>query len=239
MADITIVLIPGLVSDARVWKGLADVLAERHAIYDGNVQRDDRIKDMAGRLLQEVGSDIVAIGHSMGGRVAMEMAHQAPGRVRALVLSNTGHDAKKPGEEVKRQLKVDLAHQDMAKLAAEWVPPMLGPSRIDDQAIIADLTDMVVSIGPEVHERQIKALLARPNAAAYLPLITCPVLLLTGAQDSWSPEPQHREIADLAPDAELHVIDRAGHFLPMEQTTKTVETITRWMERRWEDIHVE
>ena len=42
---------------------------------------------------------------TMGGRVAMEVARQAPTRVTRLVLANTGHHPLKAGEKEKRQAK--------------------------------------------------------------------------------------------------------------------------------------
>jgi pimeloyl-ACP methyl ester carboxylesterase len=237
MSDIVAVLIPGLVSDDRVWTPLGAALAPHFEVHPADVGRDSSIGDMAARLLAETEGALIAVGHSMGGRVAMEMARQAPDRVRALVLANTGHDARRPGEEAKRQAKIDLGHADMAKLAAEWLPGMLNPARVTDNALVADLTEMIIDAGAKVHERQIRALLDRPDVGAYLSKITCPILLLTGKQDAWSPEAQHREIAALALDAEVQVIDNAGHFMPVEQPTETVTRITQWLARNKEKIH--
>ena len=79
---------------------------------------------------------------------------------------------------------------------------------------------------------QINALLTRPDAAKVLPDFACPILLMTGTEDGWSPEAQHREMADLAQDAELVVIDGAGHFLPVEKPEQTAGIITAWIERK-------
>ncbi|MCB1465053.1 MAG: alpha/beta hydrolase [Nitratireductor sp.] len=236
MTDCTYVLVPGLVSDARIWRPLADVLSRSHSVIEADVTRDDSIAAMAGRLLDEAEGDLVAVGHSMGGRVAMEMAHQAPDRMIALVLANTGHNTQQPGELAMRQSRIDLGHKSIEGLAAEWLPPMLDPARVSDVALMADLTQMVIVVGADIHERQIRALLGRPDALAYLSAITCPILLLTGAQDKWSPEKQHREIAELALDAEVQVIDHAGHFLPVERSAETVAAITGWLDRRRQDI---
>lgn len=229
----TLLLIPGLVSDARVWQatGRAAPLPAAHA----DVTRDSTIPDMARRLLAEHPGPLVLAGHSMGGRVAMEMARQAPDRIRAMILANTGHDSRKAGEEPKRLAKIALGHEDMARLAAEWLPPMLAPERIGDTALIADLTEMVLAMGPEVHERQIRALLDRPDARPALPGIPCPVLLITGARDGWSPAKQHHEIAELLPQAEVKVIEGAGHFLPVERPEETVAAIIPWLQAHLEE----
>ncbi|MCB1329234.1 MAG: alpha/beta fold hydrolase, partial [Maritimibacter sp.] len=78
-------------------------------------------------------------------------------------------------------------------------------------------TEMVLRMDPDLHERQIMALVTRPDAAAYLPEIACPTLLIVGRQDAWSPPAQHEDMLALLPDARLEIIEDAGHFAPVEQ----------------------
>lgn len=221
------VLIPGLLSDAVVWRALADRLGPDAVVAD--MTRDTSIADMARGALDSVPGDIVAVGHSMGGRVAMEMARQAPGRIRALILVSTGHNGGTEAELPKRRARIALGHESMEKLAHDWLPPMVAPARQDDAALMDVLRQMVLRHDGDIHERQIRALIGRPDAAAYLPQITCPILLLVGDEDGWSPVAQHREIAAMAPDATLRVIAGAGHFLPLEKSDKVVAAITEWL----------
>ena len=218
--------LPGLLSDGRVWQEVADRLNLPLLLAD--LTRDDTIGGMAARALVDFDGPISVMGHSMGGRVAIEMARLQPGRVTSLVLANTGHTSMKPGEEEKRGRLVDLGQRDMRELAEVWLPPMLAPDRIADLSLVDDLTQMVIKAGPEVHERQIRALLSRPDAGKTLPAITCPVLLMTGAQDRWSPEAQHREMAAMTSDSTVEIINDAGHFLPIEQPDQTAGTIQKW-----------
>lgn len=231
----TLVLIPGLASDAVVWQPLADAAAlpSHHA----DLTRDSAITAMAERLLAETTGPLIAVGHSMGGRVAMEMARLAPERLAGLVLANTGHHPRRAGEEARRQEMIDLGNRDIERLADVWLPPMLDPARTTDVALMAQLRAMVRRAGPAVHERQIRALLGRPDAMAYIPSLACPMLLIAAQQDGWSPIAQHREIAAAAPDAELSIIDNAGHFAPLERPDEVTTAITSWLDRRFGDRH--
>lgn len=226
----TYVLIPGLLSDAVVWRALADQLGPGATVAD--LTRDASIQEMARGLLEQVPGEIVAVGHSMGGRVAMELAHQAPGRVRGLVLVSTGHNGGTEAELPKRRARIALGHESMEALAEDWLPGMVAPERRDDPALIEVLRRMVLRHDGDIHERQVRALIGRPNAAAYLSDIDCPILLLVGDRDAWSPVAQHEEIAAMAPAASLRVIQGAGHFLPLEKPDETAAAIIAWLNEK-------
>ncbi|MFV0492958.1 MAG: alpha/beta fold hydrolase [Pseudorhodobacter sp.] len=225
-----IVLIPGLLSDGTVWQAVAREFGSRTEIAD--LTQDTSIEAMAKGLLERNAGDIIAIGHSLGGRVAMEMARQAPARLRGLVLANTGHNGGTRAELPKRHARIAMGHDNMEKLADDWLPPMVAPARRQDAELMGTLRAMVLRHDADIHERQIHALIGRPDAAAYLPMITCPILLLAGTEDGWSPVAQHREIAAMAPDTTLEVIAGAGHFMPLEKPGETAVAIVNWLNRK-------
>ena len=225
--SITNLFVPGLLSDERVWQKVCKSIEGNNVV--ANVTRDNDIREMAKRLLAEHAGKLLIIGHSMGARVAIEMAYQAPERVEGLVLANTGHAPLRQGERERRQRKILMAHGNMQQMVAEWLPPMLAEGRDTDASLVADLTDMATQIGPIVHQRQIEALINRPNATEILPQISCPVLLITGDKDLWSPLKQHQEMAELLTSVTLKVIKNAGHFMPIEQPDSAQSIIATWM----------
>ncbi|GEM_PF-86273 len=229
----TLVFIPGLLSDSSVWQPIAEAAKALMPIHHADVTREASISSMASHILGEIEGDLIAIGHSMGGRVAMEMAHLAPARVRGLVLANTGYHPRRDGEDAKRQQMIDLGNRDMEALADQWLPPMLDPSRTDDRELLQRLKAMVLRAGPAVHERQIRALLDRPDAGAYMADLHCPILLIAARQDGWSPIAQHREIAKAVSDAELVIIENAGHFAPAECVEDVTNAVCDWLSRRF------
>lgn len=228
----TALFIPGLLSDARVWAPVSDSLAGGMKVYNADVSAMTGIAAAAAGLLAAVDGPLLPVGHSMGGRIALEMARQAPGRMAGLILADTGHHPLRPGEVAKREEMIALGHRDMAALADAWLPPMLHPDRAGDAALMDDLRAMVLAAGPEVHERQIRALIGRPDAAPHLGAIAAPVLLLVGRQDGWSPVAQHEEIAAAVADAEVVVIEDAGHFAPAEQPQAVVAAVQDWLHRK-------
>lgn len=228
----TLVLIPGLISDARVWQPLADAVSGRLALHAADLSNMTSITGAAQDLLLRTTGPLLVAGHSMGGRIALEMARLDPARVRGLVLANTGHHGPRDAEMHKRLEMIALGHRCMAELADAWLPPMLDPARTSDAALVADLRDMVLRADAALHERHIRALMTRPDAGAYLAQITCPVLLITGRQDGWSPIAQHEDIARAVSDAQLDIIENAGHFAPVERPAQVVAAVTRWLEQK-------
>lgn len=228
----TLVLVPGLICDARIWRPVADAVTGRLPVHAADLTAMTGITGAAQDLLDRVPGPLVVAGHSMGGRVAMEMARLAPERMRGLVLANTGHHPPRDAEMPKRLEMIALGHRSMADLADVWLPPMLDPSRLADAALVDDLRQMVLSSSADIHERQIRALMTRPDAGAHMADIPCPVLLITGRQDSWSPVAQHQEIADAVTDAHLVVIEDAGHFAPVERPEDFVAAVTGWLHQK-------
>jgi pimeloyl-ACP methyl ester carboxylesterase len=214
----TLLLLPGLLCDARVYAAQRAAFAPEMAVVVPQFWGLDRIEDMAELALDSAEGPLAVLGFSMGGRVAMEMWRMAPDRVARLALMDTGTSPRQPGEEAKRQVVVDLAYQQgMAALAAAWLPPMVHPDRSGDAGLIGPLTEMVCGATPEIHEKQISALLRRPDARPVLPTVSCPSMVIVGRQDQWSTLPQHEEMAAQMPDTSLRVIEDSGHFVPVEQ----------------------
>lgn len=222
----SMLLIPGLVCDQHVWAATQRTIAGATV---ADVTTQSTISHMAQDLLDRHAGGLVVAGHSLGGRVAMEMANIAPGRITGMALLNTGMHPLRDGEMAARQVMIDLAHREgMAALAACWLPGMMAEGMPTDPSVMAGLTDMVSRQSADVHERQMRALMKRPDASATLSSYRGSLLLMVGRQDHWSPIAQHRDIARLCPQARLEIIDNAGHFAPVEQPEVVARLLADW-----------
>lgn len=223
----TTILIPGLICDAVVWRHVHDVLDDA-LVADLSTQ--DNLTVMAHDCLAMREGSLLVAGHSMGARVAMEMARLAPERIEKLVLLDTGIHPLSEGETEKRAETIEFAHKNgMQALADRWLPGMVYAPNQQNMKLMQSLTDMVLRQNSNLHERQIKALVNRPDATTYLADITCPVLLVVGREDQWSPVSQHEDMLKLLPDARLEIIENAGHFAPVEQPREVARIMTAFL----------
>jgi pimeloyl-ACP methyl ester carboxylesterase len=226
----TVVLLPGLLSDEDVWRGPIDRLSQRHEVVCPGFLDHPSIEAMAAHVLSLAPERFSLAGHSMGGRVALEIAARAPHRLERLALLNTGYRPARPGEAEGRSRLIRIALEEgMAALARHWLPPMLAPHRARDAALMGRLTAMVERATPRLFQRQIGALLTRPNAHRGLSAIPCPAAVIVGRQDAWSPLAQHEEMATLIPGARLQVVEDCGHMAPAEQPEAVAGALEAWL----------
>lgn len=222
--------LPGLLCDETVFvpqvEGLSDIADVRVADYRGL----DSIEAMAQSVLDAAPERFSIAGFSMGGRVAFQIMAMAPERIERFCAFDTGTPPLGEGEEAKRQAVIDLAYEKgMEALADAWLPPMLHPDKRADAAFTAPLRAMVLRFTPELHEKQIRALINRPDARPVLPTIKCPTLIACGRDDAWSTPPAHEAMAAAIPGARLAIIDHSGHFLPVEQPEAFNAALRDWM----------
>jgi len=229
----SLVLIPGLLCDDFVFGHQVETFGGAHDVLVPKLDHLDSIPAMAAELLTHAPASFALLGYSLGGRIALEVYHQAPGRVGRLALLDTGVHPCRPGEPVRRQELLDLAtEKGMLAVAQAWLPPMVYPDRRTDRDLMGALEAMVERRTPETFRNQTIALLNRPDATPVLATIDCPTLVLCGREDAWSPLPQHEAIADRIRGARLAVIDGAGHFAPVERPKAVTAELRRWLEDR-------
>ena len=229
-ASPTLCLLPGLLCDATVWAPQVEVLAGKGEVHVANLWGPDSFAVMAEQVLDATRGPLAVAGHSMGARVAFEMWRLAPDRILRLALLSTGFHPPGPNEEPKRVALVKVAYEHgMAAVADRWLPPMVHPGRVDDEALMAPLRAMVCRATPEIFEGQQRAGLSRPDAGPYLEKIACPTLILVGRQDGWSPAAQHEEMARRVAGSELVLVDHSGHMVTVEQPEPVDRALLDWL----------
>ncbi len=226
----TLVLLPGLLCDETAWAPQIAAFGEERTILVADFRGQDSFDDMAERVLALAPDRFALAGHSMGGRVALEVMRRAPARVERLALLSTGVHPLLPGEAEKRTALIDLANRDgIRALAEQWIPPVLHPSRRAEKELVDPLIEMWCRCSPADHEGQIKAALKRRDARDVLPGLSCPTLVLGGADDPWAPADSQRAIAAEIPGAVLALIPDCGHMAAVERPEAVTGHMRNWL----------
>lgn len=236
-----LLLLPGLICDATVWTPvLSNPAAELDDIADCQISGygdADSIDAMARGVLRQAPVKFALAGHSMGGRVALEVMRLAPARVTRLALLDTGYQARPGGETGERERAERMAllalarSEGMRAMGRRWAQGMVQMERLADTALMNAILDMIERKSADTFAAQINALLNRPDATALLPQINCPTLLLCGREDSWSPLARHQQMAALMPRARLEVVAACGHMSTVERPQAVARAMRTWLEQ--------
>lgn len=191
----------------------------------------------------------VLVGHSMGVQAIVETCLRAPHRVAGLVpIAGTFENPVRTF--------ADLAFLDgvypVAELAFRFLPlEALRPAvrRLVTPAVGHRAARLIGLAGPRVRAEQVAAHVAhigdanfsvlfrmmsemrRHETAAELPRINCPVLVLAGRKDFFTPPSVQQKMADLIPGAELVWFDDGGHLLPVEEPEGVVAAVLDFLDR--------
>lgn len=230
-------LLPGLACDDAVWAHAREAFASRANVHIASYGALDSMPAMAEHVLRSMDGEFAIAGHSMGGRVALEVFRLAPERIRGIALLDTGTTPLADGEPGEREVAgrqelVGIAQRDgMAAMAARWVLGMVWKPRLNERALIDAIISMFERCSAEVFTAQIRALIARPDAGPLLSRIACPTLVLCGAEDSWAPAVRHREMAQRIAGATLTLVPDCGHMCTLERPEAVTQALLAWHAR--------
>ena len=256
------VFVHGLFGQGKNWTTIAKGLADRHRVTlldlpnHGHSPWTDTVDyvDMAAMVAAELepfGEPVTLVGHSMGGKVAMQLALRRPELVRALVVVDiapveypvSGGRTDDPDEEaspfgayIAAMKAMDLATLQRRDEADEALKSAV-PSRMVRSFLLQSLVrDGLGTDGGwrwrlnlDLLERDLERLRgfpAPPTGAHF----DGPVLWIAGANSHYV-LPQDRAVMDdLFPSTRLVRVKNAGHWVHSEQPEVFLETLRRFFQ---------
>jgi pimeloyl-ACP methyl ester carboxylesterase len=207
------VLLHALPFDGRMWSE-EDRQVNANVLAPDLFEMGDSITDWAEAILTKAGGDeILAIGNSVGGACALELAYLAPEQVAAVVLIGSKASVR-PDPIARDQAIRTLETEGLgAAWSAYWEPlfgasvspDVLAPAR--ELAMSQDVCHVVTGVRA-FHDRQ-----DRSGFAASWPK---PLVVISGDQDRTPPHSAVRELGE-GPKRRFYVVNDCGHYVSLEQ----------------------
>ena len=228
----TPIFIPGLVCTADLFAAQRAGLVHPVVPVIADTLGRDSLAEMASAALAMVEGPLVPIGLSMGGYVALEMARQAPERLVGLALLNTAYGTDSPDRRAQRLATIDMAKSDKFRgVTRHLLKSFLSPAALADDALVARVITMAETVGRENFILQQQAILNRRDQSDTLRQLAVPTLVLCGSLDTLTPPDISREMAALAPQADLLILDDVGHLSTMEAPDDVTAQLNRFLAR--------
>jgi pimeloyl-ACP methyl ester carboxylesterase len=226
----TLLFLHGIGGNARNWAAQRDHFADRYqaAAWDargygqsgGAVERFAQFADDAAAVIDALGAPAHVVGLSMGGRIALDLAHRYPDRLRSLTLANTsaGSPETAAPEKVAAFLALRLRPLveeglNPADIAESIVAGIAGPNITPQaRAALLDSHRRLHKDGYIAAMRAVTGFTAFPDFAT----IAVPTLVVTASEDRIAPPAHARAMAARIPGARLAELPGAGHISNIE-----------------------
>lgn len=169
--------------------------------------------------------DVVLLGNSLGGHIALYYIKHYPKDVKALVLTgSSGLYENSMGNNYPRR-----GDRDFVKQKTEEV-------FYDKSIATEDLVDQVYNVINDrntlIRTLAIAKSAVRHNMAKDLPKMEQPTCLIWGKNDTVTPPEVAVDFNKLLPDSELFWINKCGHAAMMEHPKKFNELLETWLLKR-------
>jgi pimeloyl-ACP methyl ester carboxylesterase len=208
---------------ARHWR----VVAPRHPGFGASARPDGfrTIHDLAYLYLdwldQEADGDVVIVGSSLGGWLALEMAVRSVARIGSLVLIDA-LGVKFGGREERDIADINALPEDEVRRRTFFDPQRAIPdyTLLDDDELTAIANDRAAAAlygwRPYMHDPALKQWLRR---------VRVPALLIWGENDGIVTPDYGEKLGRCLPDARFERVARAGHYPQIERPDEVAAMI--------------
>ncbi|HEX3625073.1 MAG TPA: alpha/beta fold hydrolase [Verrucomicrobiae bacterium] len=242
-----LVMLHGLFGSLDNWLGVAPKLAETFNVFlvdmrnhglsphDPEMNYSVMAEDVAEFFDSQKLDRANILGHSMGGKAAMQFALNFPGRVEKLVVVDIAPRAFPPDHNkmFKALLALDLPQFQSRRQMEEVLAPDI-PDLVIRQFLLKNLKSPSSTASSHFEWRIPLDLLFKnyPNICAAIPPhapFPGPALFLRGGKSHYLAENALPQLCELFPQAKLETIEQAGHWVHADAREEFLQRTLRFL----------
>ena len=168
--------------------------------------------------------DVVLLGHSMGGAIAMQYALRYPEELKGLILLGTGARLRVKPEYLSRS-------GDSEAETESWLERQRSYYKGVEPDIIDALMRRAREVGPDVELTDLTAC-DRFDMMQEVEGVRLPTEIICGADDQMTPVKYADYLADKVKGSEKHIIPGGEHFVQLQQYRQVNHVIETFLKRQ-------
>ena len=227
-----VLLVHGFPFDARMWDGQVEALGSRYRLIAADLKgfgSSEAPEDRSGysidayaddlkALLDELGlAQVVLMGLSMGGYIALAFMRKYPDAVRGLVLADTRAEADPPeGVEKRSNQQKQVEAEGTSGLIDGLAGALLSATTKENKPDVVDSLKTIMKQPDVAFIGALEAMKTRGDSTPVLTGIKVPTLIIVGEHDAVTPPDAARKLHEHIGGSKLVVIPDAGHISNME-----------------------
>ena len=222
------VLIPGFMTDRALWRDMEESIRSLGEIIYGDLSYGQSLQEMALSNIAVLPDRFILVGFSLGGYVGRWIASLVPERIDAMILIASSNKPDDVNLMTAKHLTAKMVNTvSFGGLSTATIRSSLHDSNKKNTTLIEFIRSMSLRLGPDVFVRQLQ--LQRNSPVSLTGTVNFPVLIVASASDELRTLSEAEALHSDYPASVLHVIENAGHMLPLEQPDKLMQVIKEWL----------
>jgi len=223
-----IIFLHGLGSTSSVWEPQFRALADGFMAMRYDLRGSGRSEHNAPLSIESWGNDLLAlmkardiqkarfVGHSLGTLILQHFAVNHPEKVASLAFIGVNRAPTEQRRQAVRERVAKVRENGIAPIADTVVKGGLSPYSFEHKPeVVGFVRELLLAQSREGYAACCEAMAA--SVAADISKIKCPVLVISGEDDTVSPPANGEAFAQELSNGAFVMIEQCGHWQPIEQ----------------------